>query len=172
MMKLKLQYFVHLMRRPDSLENTLMLGKIEGRRRRGRQRMICLDGIIGSMDMSMSKLREMVQVREAWRAAVQGVAKNQTGLSDRTITTPEQSEHRVLTPGLPGNSPKAAVFWQLDITSEIYHRFRFAPSATGQNHIPRKGESSVTSGKFPCGPVVRTQCFHYRGPGFNPWSGN
>ena len=110
MMKLKLQYFVHLMRRPDSLENTLMLAKIEGRRRRGRQRMICLDGIIGSMDMSMSKLREMVQDREAWRAAVQGVAKNQTGLSDRTITTPEQSEHRVLTPGLPGNSPKAAVF--------------------------------------------------------------
>ena len=78
MLKLKLQYFVHLMRRPDSLEKTLMMGKIEGRRRRGRRRMICLDGIIGSMDMSMSKLREMVQDREAWRAAVHGNTKSRT----------------------------------------------------------------------------------------------
>ena len=136
MLKLKLQYFGHLMWRADSLEKTLMLGKIEDRRRRGWQRMSCLDSITDSMDMNLSKLRETVKDREAWWAAVHGITKSQTRLSDWTTKMSKQCS---VVPGTPGWGPSTVVTlgWA---TMEQHGQ---VVENSDSNHSP-----SLTSGKW------------------------
>ena len=111
-LKLKLQYFGHLMRRVDSLEKTLMLGGIGGRRRRGRQRMRWLDGITDSMDTSLGELQELVTDREAWRAAIHGLAKSRTRLSDWTELNPASPTGRTLVLYYPSSRKDFLLAWQ------------------------------------------------------------
>ena len=118
MLKLKLQYFGHLMQRTDSLEKTLIMGKTEGRRRRGWQRMRWLDGIIDSMDMSLSKLQKIVKDRKSWSVAVHGVTKSQTWLSDWTTTKPG-TEHLM---SLWGTAPKRQGCGGVRINRSIYNK--------------------------------------------------